>query len=80
VNSASERTKAGERCPERERLLRDWTACVRQMAKLLEEHPATMKSSESNLAGFAEQIRLARAAEVEACRKYYRHVNTHDCV
>jgi hypothetical protein len=80
MDSAPIRTGAGERCLERERLLRDWTECVRRLAKLLEEHPATMKSSESNLAGFEEQIRLARAAETEACRAYHRHVDSHDCV
>jgi hypothetical protein len=39
-----------------------------------------LKSRETNFTEFEEQIRLARAAEVEACRKYYGHVNTHNCV
>jgi len=39
-----------------------------------------MKSGASSFARFEEQIRLARAAETEACRKYFGHVNTHECV
>ena len=69
-----------ERCPERERLLREWTQCGRRVAKLFDEHPAALENSEPNVTGFEEQIRLARAAETKACRKYYRHVNTHDCL
>jgi hypothetical protein len=48
--------------------MRDWTQCGPRIAKLFDEHPATMKSSESISDGFEEQIRLAKAAETEACR------------
>ncbi len=68
-----------EQCPERERLLREWTWCGRRFAKLLDEHHAAVKRSAADLAVFEEQIRLARAAETEACRKYFGHVKTHEC-
>jgi hypothetical protein len=74
------KTKPTEQCPERERLLREWTQSIRRLAKLLDEHLAAMKTRAADLAGFEDQIRLARAAETEACRKYFGHVNTHDCV
>jgi hypothetical protein len=67
--------EVGERCKEREMLLREWTQCGRRIAKLFDEHPAA-----PNLPLFEEQIRLARAEETDACRKYYRHTNTHNCV
>ena len=76
----SARTETGERCPERERLLREWTQCGRRLSKLLDEQLAAVKGQTPSLAGFEDQIRLARAAETEACRKYFGHLNTHDCV
>ncbi len=75
-----ERQNRLKQCPERERLMREWTQCVRRLAKLLDEHLAAMKKGAADLAGFEDQIRLARAAETEACRKYFGHVNTHGCV
>ncbi len=69
-----------EQWPERERLLREWTQCGRRLARLLDEQLATMKRRAPSLARFEDQIRLARAAETEACRKYFGHVNTHNCV
>jgi hypothetical protein len=65
-----------ERCPERERLLWHWTDCSTSVTKLLDEQLAAMKSSAPSFAGFEDQIRLARGAETEACRKYFGHVNT----
>jgi hypothetical protein len=65
-------------CSERERLLREWSQCGSRIAKLFEEHPVTMMSGEST--HLAEQLRLAKAAETEACRAYHRHVISHDCV
>jgi hypothetical protein len=52
----------------------------RRIAKLFEEHPVATEDTESSSAGFEQQIRLAKAAETEACRSYHRHVNSHDCV
>jgi hypothetical protein len=75
-----ERQNRLKQCPERERLMREWTQCVRRLAKLLDEHLAAMKRGAADLAGFEHQNRLARAAETEACRKYFGHVNTHGCV
>ncbi len=69
-----------ERCPERERLLWQWTDCSSRVTKLLDEQLAAMKSSALSVARFEDQIRLARATETEACRKYFGHVNTHGCV
>jgi hypothetical protein len=39
-----------------------------------------MKSTAPSFATFEGQILLARAAETEACRKYFGHVNLHGCV
>jgi hypothetical protein len=52
------------------------------LRKLLDEQLDAMKATMnvSSTAGFEDQIRLARAGEVEACRKYFGHVNTHKCV
>ena len=80
MDSAAVRTQRGEQCPVRERFLREWTQCGRRLAKLLDEHLAAVKRRETNFTEVEEQIRLARAAETEACRKYYSHVNTHGCV
>ena len=55
-----------ERCPERELLLSQWTDCSSRVKKLLDEQLAAAKTSAQSFAGFEEQIRLARAAEIEA--------------
>ena len=68
-----------EQCQERERLLGDWTWCSHRLAKLLDEQLAAVKSSVRDKAILEEQIRLARAAEIEARRIYFDHVNTHGC-
>ena len=68
------------RCPEREQLLSKWAECSRRVTKRLDEQLAAAKKSPQSGAGFLEQIRLARNAESEACRAYYGHVNTHNCV
>jgi hypothetical protein len=72
------------RCSEREQLLSHWIDCAKRLRRLLEEQLAaiktSMKTDASGAAGFEDQIRLARAGEVEACRKYFGHVNTHNCV
>jgi hypothetical protein len=69
-----------ERCFERERLLFLWAECSDRVTKLLREELAAMKSLDHGLASFEDQVRLARAAETEACRKYFSHVNLHGCV
>jgi len=72
------------RCSERERLLSHWIDCAKLLRKLLDEQlnaiKTSTKRSASNTTGFENQIRLARAGEVEACRKYFGHVHTHKCV
>ena len=78
MGSATARTYIDVSCPERERLLREWAQCGRRLAKVLDAQLATMENA-PNFAGFEEQVRLARAAETEACRKYFGHVNTHNC-
>lgn len=69
-----------EMCQEHERLLSHWRDCAERVTKLLHEQLAAMRSSAASLMGFEDQIRLARAAETEACRKYLGHVNMHSCV
>jgi hypothetical protein len=71
MGSAPVKTGVKEQCPERERLLREWTQCGRRLAKLLDDQLAAMKSSAPSFASFEEQILLARSAETEACRKYF---------
>jgi hypothetical protein len=68
-----------ERCPERELLLSQWTDCSSRVKKLLDEQLAATKISAQSVASFEEQIRRARAAEIEARRTYFDHVNTHGC-
>jgi hypothetical protein len=68
-----------ERCPERELLLSQWTDCTGRVKKLLAEQLAATKISAQSFSGFEDQIRLARAAEIEARRTYFDHVNTHGC-
>lgn len=69
-----------ERCSEQERLLSLWTDRSNRVTNLLHDQLDAMKSSTGVFAGFEDQIRLARAAETEACRKYLSHVNIHSCV
>jgi hypothetical protein len=45
MDGAPIRTRAGEQCLERERLLSDWTECGCRLAKLFEEYPATPEST-----------------------------------
>jgi hypothetical protein len=68
-----------EKCPERKLLLSRWTDCSSRIKKLLDEQRAATKISEQSFASFEEQIRLARATEIEARRTYFDHVNTHGC-
>jgi hypothetical protein len=68
------------RCSERELLLSQWIDCAKRLRELLDEQLAALKSDASSTTGFRDQIRLARTGEVEACRKYFGHVNTHKCV
>jgi hypothetical protein len=80
VGSTPVGTRMIAQCPERERLLSQWADSSNRLTKILDEQLAAMKSSAPSFAGFEDQIRLARAAETEACRKYFAHVNTHGCV
>jgi hypothetical protein len=68
-----------EKCLERKLLLSQWTDSSSRVKKLLDEQRATTKISEQSFASFEEEIRLARAAEIEARRTYFDHVNTHGC-
>jgi len=67
-------------CLERELLLRQWADCSTRVARLLSGQLTAMKGTASRSAGFDDQIRMARAEEVDACRNYFAHVNTHECV
>jgi hypothetical protein len=44
------------------------------------EEFAAMRKGGSVSARFAERIRVAKAADTEACRAYHQHVNEHGCV
>ncbi len=68
------------RCLERERLLREWTDCSNRLMTLQGEEFAAMRKGGSVSASFAERIRVAKAADVEACRAYHQHVIKHECV
>ena len=72
--------RVAERCPERERLLREWIECTKTVRKLQDEQLTAFRTADPRLSTFAEKIRLARTTDVEACRAYYRHVDKHDCV
>jgi hypothetical protein len=69
-----------ETCSERERLLSKWTESSCHLARVQDEQLAAIKNADPNLAGFNEQIRLAKTQEIEACRAYYLHVGQHECV
>lgn len=73
-------TEVAERCQERERLLLVWIEYAGRVRTVLDERCAATKDGAPSPAGFEEQIRLAKVAEVEACRSYFRHVNKHDVV
>jgi hypothetical protein len=45
-----------------------------------DEQLAAIKNADPSLAGFNEQIRLAKTQEIEDCRAYYLHVSQHECV
>jgi hypothetical protein len=68
------------RCQVRVRLLEEWTDCSNRLMSLQSDEFAAMKTGGSVSAGCAEKIRVAKAADVEACRAYHQHVNTHNCV
>ena len=72
--------KMNERCPERERLLSEWTESSNRVTELLEAQLASSGNADPSFASFAEQIRVAKDAEIEACRRYLGHVNAHWCV
>src|SRR5271169_6237151 len=80
VDSSPLRPERREQCQERERLLRVWTDCSNRLMTLQGEEFAAMRTGGSISASFAERIRVARAADVEACRAYHQHVIEHDCV
>jgi hypothetical protein len=44
------------------------------------EFAAMRTTGGSAPASLAEKIRIAKAADIEACRAYHQHVNTHGCV
>ena len=68
------------RCPERERLLSEWTDKSNCLTKLLDEQLAAIRNAGPSFASFNDKIRLAKSAEIEACRAYYGHVDRHGCV
>ena len=72
--------RAPQRCLERERLVREWTECSNRLMRLQGEEFAAMRTASSVSATVAEKIRIAKAADTEACRLYHQHVNKHGCV
>jgi len=73
-------TEVAEQCPERERLLREWTQCGRRLTNVLDQQLAALKNTDQNSIDLDEEISMAKRAENEACRAYYDHVGSHDCV
>jgi hypothetical protein len=70
-----------EPCPKRDQLLREWTDCSNRLMRLQGAEFAAMRTTGGSApASFAEKIRIAKAADIEACRAYHQHVNTHGCV
>jgi hypothetical protein len=67
-------------CPERERLLSEWTDSSRRTTKLLDEQLAAIRNADPAFGSFAEKIQLAKNEELDACRAYYGHVDGHGCV
>jgi hypothetical protein len=80
MGSARVRADVREPCPKRDQLLREWTDCSNRLMTLQREEFAAMRKGGSVSASFAEKIRIAKAADIEACRAYHQHVNTHGCV
>jgi len=78
--SAPLRPDRREQCQQRERLLREWTECSNRLMTLQGEEFAAMRTGGSISASFVEKIRVAKAADIEACRTYHQHVNMHGCV
>jgi hypothetical protein len=67
-------------CSEREQLLAQWIDCTSHVTKLFEERLAAMKTQPSSFTALEAQIRVAKAGDAEACRKYFGHLNKHKCV
>ena len=80
MDSTRVRADVREQCPERERLLREWTDCSNRLMRLQGEEFAAMRKTGLAPARFAGKIRIAKAADVEASRAYHQHVITHGCV
>ncbi len=72
--------RAPQRCLERERLVREWTECSNRLMRLQGDEFAAMRTANSVSAIVAERIRVAKAADTEACRVYHEHVIKHGCV
>jgi hypothetical protein len=72
--------RAPQRCLERERMVREWTECSNRLMRLQGEEFAAMRTASSISASAAERIRVAKAANTEACRAYHQHVLEHGCV
>ena len=72
--------RAPQRCLERERLVREWTECSNRLRRLQGDEFAAMRTANSVYAIVAERIRVAKAADIEACRVYHEHVIKHGCV
>jgi hypothetical protein len=60
--------------------MRQWTDCSARVARLLRGQLAAMKGTASRSVSIDDQIQMARAEEVQACRKFIDHVKTHGCV
>jgi hypothetical protein len=68
-------------CPEREFLLSLWTDCSNRITGLRDELLAAIRNEDgTGVATLNESIRIAKHAEIDACRAYYGHVNAHECV
>jgi hypothetical protein len=80
MDSARVRADVREPCPKRDRLLREWTDCSNRLMRLQGDEFAAMRTTGSAPARFAEKIRIAKSADVEACRAYHQNVHTHGCV
>ena len=80
MDSAPIRTGVGEQCPQRARLLREWTQCGRQLTNVLDEQLTALKNTDQRSIDLDEDISMVKRAENEACRAYYDHLDSHDCV
>jgi hypothetical protein len=77
--SATHLAESNDTCPERERLLSLWTGSSNHVTRLLDEQVAAIRDAHPGIATLDERVRVARNAEVEACRAYYGHINAHEC-